>query len=109
MNWVLAKSRWDDLEYLIDKFHPSSKPKPITAQSAMEHIDVHPFQEAVRTVLMRNLPKRESPVEEAKKALEDRDANKFWNILNETWFGMPEAASVRLERGFHTLCSLLEE
>lgn len=99
MNWQSVNNNWPQLIRLIEKFHPNGKghdikPTPIAAEAVCE--------------MFRNSDILE-PVNTANDARNRQDDTLMYQILNETWIGMPESPQVRHEPGFHTLCDLLED
>ena len=102
--WAIFNQNQVDLRMLVQKYHPASNsPRPsipITADAA----------EAACKQIRENI-KATTPFDVLvtfDAAVHNNQANVLCNILTQTWFGMPEGASVREEPGFHSLCYLCE-
>lgn len=118
--WVeIFNGNKENLRKLVQTFHPSAEkvvevagvgvvvdPKPaegafpITAHSA----------ELACAVIRQEIAANKSgdPIARFDAAALAMDVDVLVDILNETWFGMPEAKSVRALLGFHALCDLCE-
>jgi len=99
----LVDKHWDQLESLIEQFHPGSNNR-----------DVHDYRitapgAEVACELVRQQNTEFSPLENARKFKEERDGGKLCSLFNTVWFGMPESSDVRSIPGFFVLCDLCSE
>jgi len=60
-----------------------------------------PMAEAARLMI----PLKELP--DIKQLIKDKDVNGLYEVLQDTWFGMPESTEIRNE-AFYILCEMLE-
>lgn len=103
--WECVEKNWENLKALIENFHPSSSLYSqndllITAAKA-EHL-CEQYREEIRKQV------KEDPTKLAEGYMLRHDP-KLADILNETWFGMPESVEVRSYPGFNELCDLCSE
>jgi len=102
--WALAEANKDDLVTLIQRFHPYNG----TVHSGFE-ITAHAAERmcaGVRESIAREV--LESPTQSFERCLAEKDDH-IVDILNHTWFGMPESTGVRCLPGFGVLCDLCSE
>jgi len=95
--WTLVNEHWDDLKNLIETFHPARKNTPemtITASRA----------EALRQVLSAEFTR----LDDYEKMREEQDV-KLANVLEETYWGIPESIEVWQYPKFGLLCDLCSE
>lgn len=104
--WQLVESNYNDLFYLIGKFHPENyriHRYNITADKAEK------VCENVRNeIRSRNAFNDVHPLDRFKKLYDTRNSD-LASLLSETWFGMPESSDIRSEPGFFVLCDLCSE
>ena len=101
--WKFLDENWIDLKNLITQFHPliatNQKEFPISAPGAelqryMAEIEIKAARESMPDIeLLR----------------ESRNTIEMFNILNETWFGIPESIDSRSLIGFFELCDLCSD
>lgn len=102
----------DKLIRLIEKFHPATRtidnglvPEslnyPITAKLA--EIACQKEREIIKEKGTIN------PITYFINAIDSKDIERIVNILNETWFGMPESSAIHNEPGFYVLCDLCSD
>lgn len=119
-DWInVFKDHKNNLRNLVVKFHPSSKSQVLVADSSVEvpstletafTITALTAEEACEIVRQKILSTRpHNPVLIFDAAANDPiDTDQLIYLLNETWFGLPESASVRNLPGFYALCDLCE-
>ena len=120
-DWInVFKDHKNNLRNLVVRFHPSSKSQVLVADSSVEvpsttletayTITAPTAEEACEIVRQKILSTRpHNPVLAFDTAANDPiDTNQLIYLLNETWFGLPESASVRNLPGFYALCDLCE-
>lgn len=95
----------DSLRNLVQQFHPKQQTFdrsafPITAPTA-EALAIFVRQQIVQSDI--------DPLQEFDKACAFKDSAALYDILSETWFGMPESEAVRTLHGYQELCNLLDE
>jgi hypothetical protein len=120
--WIaLFTTNKDKLRQLVEKFHPASL---ISVVLAGEDVDVlaaathskdqypitAPGPEAACAKIREEIREENplSPVLRFDVAAGDMATDELVQLLNDTWFGMPESEAVRGEPGFHELCDLCE-
>lgn len=101
MTWDEIDSRKDDLLMCVEMFHPNShnptkREFTITAMAAEDACE-----------LARKYASECSPVEFAAQAIQDRNFEELYGVLNSTWFGAPESREVFSVPGFSLLCDIL--
>lgn len=95
----------DSLRNLVQQFHPKQQMSkrstfPITA----------PIAEGACEFVRQQIAQSDiDPLQEFDKACTFKDSAALYDILSETWFGMPESEAVRTLDGFQELCDLLDE
>jgi hypothetical protein len=102
--WALLELHHIEMLNLIDAYHPWYRSKHddvITARMAER------VCEAVREAIVA-LDVRMSPADRFSAYKSVRD-EKMADLLNETWFGMPESMDSRCQPGFGVLCDLFSE
>jgi hypothetical protein len=120
-DWIATfKDHKNNLRNLVVRFHPSSKSQVLVADSSVEvpsstletdfKITAASAEEACEVVRQKILStKPHNPVLIFDTAANDPiDTALLIRLLNETWFGLPESASVRKLPGFYALCDLCE-
>lgn len=120
-DWIdVFKDHKNNLRNLVVRFHPSSKSQVLVADSSVEVsssvletafvITAPTAEEACEVVRQKILnTKPHNPVLTFDDAANDPiDTNQLIDLLNDTWFGLPESASVRNLPGFYALCDLCE-
>ena len=111
----------DKLRQLVEKFHPASL---ILVVLAGEGVDVltaathskdqypitAPGPEAACVKIREEIREEKplSPVLRFDAAAGNMATDELVQLLNDTWFGMPESEAVRGEPGFYELCDLCE-
>lgn len=105
-----AKEHRQELSALIGEFHPMNR--SITGvPSNLPDLAENP-EKACQQIRREVREKWEggSPLMKFDKALESNDYDVIVQILNETWFGVPESASYAWSRtGFKECVALLED
>jgi len=109
------------LRRLVEKFHPSAMVAVVVAggevdvlAAAAQSKDQYPITaggaEAVCARIRSEIQEEnsESPVLRFDAAASNADIDGLVDLLNDTWFGMPESTAVREEPGFQVLCELCE-
>lgn len=101
-----ASGAKDKLASLIDHYHPANRlpggtDLPITAHNA-ERACVH-----VRSEIRKNF--EGNPREQFFTALDEEDTDKISNLLNDTWFGVPESTLCWQIPGFREAVKLITD
>jgi hypothetical protein len=65
--------------------------------------------EKMRQQLIGEIEPSANPVEEFNIAVKNENWNEVVNILNKTWFGIPESRDAHNIPSFHVLCDLCSE
>ncbi len=105
VEWLeILQDNLDNLRSMIVKYHPMSNSK----QPAWNLLNPPETAcAAVREKIVRD--NKQFPLLRFDTAVGENDSKAVVNILNETWFGLPEHISSRSIPGFGTLCVLCEE
>lgn len=118
----------DKLRQLVEKFHPASLISVVLAgegvdvlaaatHTAKQYPITAPGPEAACVKIREEIREENplSPVLRFDAAIPRSgvlnptlDINELVELLNDTWFGMPESEAVREEPGFYELCDLCE-
>lgn len=110
--WKVVEDNKDSLIRLIEEFHPASRLKSVNDNKSPNFIitakRAEQACEAVRGEIYQRWGK-ELPVNIFLSAFTRRDGRKIYNILQETWYGLPESSQVRSLPGFYPLCDLCSE
>lgn len=95
-----ARDNQDKLVNLIATYHPTNNgPAPVVEANSA----------AVRKQIKNDLEYcLESAVTKFNNAIKNNDTNMIYNILQETWFGVPESVECWQIKGFHESVILLE-
>jgi len=103
--WLLVDYYADNLQELIAQFHPFYKQAhydmPITALRAERICEI------IREQIAEIEP-QDDPQVRFRKYKKERNPE-IVNLLNETWFGVPESSYVHSRNSFYTLCDLCSE
>lgn len=102
--WFLAEKYKEVLLRLIEKYHPYYLRKHAVKITV-------PLAESIRERAAREIAETERiepPAETFKRCLREKSAD-IVDVLQDTWFGMPESTSVREEEGFGLLCDFCSE
>lgn len=102
--WRSLEEHLDDVRSLIRQFHPTYhrvKNLPITASVA------EAVCEKVREGVRENYP--EDPMVTFDLALTNKDGAIILQVLNQTWFGIPESRDAHSLPSFHAFCDLCSE
>ena len=111
----------DKLRQLVEKFHPASLISVVLAgegvdvlaaatHTAKQYPITAPGPEAACVKIREEIREENplSPVLRFDAAAGNMDTDELVQLLNDTWFGMPESEAVREEPGFYELCDLCE-
>lgn len=97
----------DKLLSLIENYHPSVKRIKLEPFLPITALAAEGACELIRKDIARSF--EGSPVEIFKFALEQKDWKRINNLLNDTWFGVPESASCWNITGFSEAVELMED
>src|SRR5579872_6733459 len=108
--WLATcKEHEDELESLIDSWHPASYnfgktnlDLPITApgaEAACEHVRKEIYEETTD----------DRPSQQFLKALIRNDVKDVYTLLSAAWFGVPESTGCWHIKGFGLACDLLDD
>lgn len=95
--WEFVDTNWDDLKNLIETFHPARKNTPEMTITASR-------TEELRKVFAGEF----TELADYEKMKEERDT-KLANVLDETYWGIPESTDAWCFTGFGLLCDLCSE
>ena len=95
----------EDLKYIISNYHPVN----LTGRVGMKitALNAEAACNVVRTNIRKNFEGH--PVTQFEEAIKERDTNKIYKLLSDTWFGVPESTDCWSIRGFRELVNLLDD
>lgn len=111
-DWIDTFNRSkNELRELVEQFHPSVKAYTSALTKNTYKVTASSAEEACK-VVRKLIRKRETqnPLTIFDTLAEDPALHnkELTSLLNDTWFGLPESASVRNLPGFYALCDLCE-
>lgn len=106
--WANVDEYWPQLSVLIERFHPAH---PMSLEEEMNYPISATLAEKIRVQIVEEIRSKErtSPLAQALIFKEQRQSGPLYDILSETYWGMPESMSSRTVAGFHVLCDLCSE
>lgn len=99
---LLEKNK-DALRDIVECYHPVN----LDPNKEYDGISAPGAENACKQI--REEIKKENPVVNFDKALEEQDGYALYIMMNAAWFGMPESHSSRDVKGFYVLCDLLSD